>query len=74
MVADYPDLDLIALRASSPNGQQRHHDEHPDAAADALHAKGLAFEIARALDFWRDGKITIKLIDHSRHQDQIEAA
>ena len=52
---------------------QRHLCEHPDAAADALHADRFTFEVLRTANFCRGHKITVEFIDQPGDIRQIQS-
>src|SRR5439155_8854169 len=73
LVADDAKLNVVPLRIKSPV-IERQHAEHPDAAADALHADLFTFEIRRSLDVRRNHECAIEFVNQACDENQIEPA
>jgi hypothetical protein len=61
-VTDNSQIDAVALGFDTPMVQHQHRD-HPDTAADALHADVPAFQLCRSFDLRMNDKSTGKPID-----------
>src|SRR5688572_5567352 len=72
LIADDSHLNFISLRHQPPVVEGKH-GERPHAAADALNADGLPFQVRGRSDFRRHHEIAVQLVDDARDEGEIES-